>query len=129
MAQYHSDGDNLYNLLNELYAAMSKEDSHSIDEISTIAAKLQTAQSHVLALAAEIGGRTNRLDILSLRYDKDEVNYTQMKSNAEDADQAEVIMKYKMAESVYNAALSAGAYIITRSWTFTMSHIIFHNFD
>lgn len=112
LAQYHSDGDNLYNLLNELYAAMSKEDSHSIDEISTIAAKLQTAQSHVLSLAAEIGGRTNRLDILSLRYDKDEVNYIQMKSNAEDADQAEVIMKYKMAESVYNAALSTGAYII-----------------
>ena len=113
LVRYNGAGENLYGLLNELYVAMSKtEETHSVDEISTIAAKLQTAQSHVLALAAEIGGRTNRLDILSLRYDKDEVNYTQMKSNAEDADQAEVIMNYKMAESVYKAALSTGAYII-----------------
>ncbi len=110
LAQYNEDGDNLYSLINELYVAM--DEGHDVDEIGSIAAKLQTAQSHVLSLAAEIGGRTNRLDILSLRYDKDEVNYTQMKSNAEDADQAEVIMNYKMAESVYKAALSTGAYII-----------------
>lgn len=110
LAQYNSSGDNMYNLLNDLYVAM--RDGHSVEDISSMADRLQSAQSHILALAADIGGRTNRLDILSLRYDKDEVNYTQMKSNAEDADQAEVIMNYKMAESVYKAALSTGAYII-----------------
>jgi flagellar hook-associated protein 3 FlgL len=35
-----------------------------------------------------------------------------MKSDAEDADEAELIMRYKMAETVYKAALSTGASII-----------------
>lgn len=110
LAIYNTNGGNLYNLLDDLYNSMKNGDS--VDVISGTADKLQSAQSHMLALAAEIGGRTNRLDILSLRYEKDEINYTQMMSNAEDADQAEVIMQYKMAESVYKAALATGSFVI-----------------
>ena len=101
---------NIYNLLSELSETVHS--GASTEDISSYLPDLQTSQSHLLALMAEFGGRTNRLDILSTRYAQDEINYTQMKSDAEDADQAEVIMNYKMAESVYKAALSTGAYII-----------------
>jgi flagellar hook-associated protein 3 FlgL len=49
---------------------------------------------------------------LEIRYAQDEINYTQMMSDAEDVDFAEVIMNQKMAEAVYQAALSAGARVI-----------------
>lgn len=101
---------NIYNLLDDLY--QSVKTGASAEDISSYLPDLMKSQSHILALMAEFGGRTNRLDTLSARYSQDEINYTQMKSDAEDADQAEVIMNYKMAEAVYKAALSTGAYII-----------------
>ncbi|NLB29413.1 MAG: hypothetical protein GX823_04190, partial [Clostridiales bacterium] len=82
------------------------------EDINVFISDLQKAQDHVLSLSAEIGGRKNRLEILESRYGQDELNYTQMLSDAEDADLADAIMRFSMAETVYNASLSAGAYII-----------------
>ncbi|NLT57766.1 MAG: hypothetical protein GXX99_02250 [Clostridiales bacterium] len=104
-------GTNLYELVSGLYFEMVR-DGATAEDISSHIQGLQSAQSHLLASAAEVGGRVNRLEILEARYEQDEIAYLQMKSDAEDADQAEVIMHYKMAESVYKAALSTGAYII-----------------
>ena len=80
--------------------------------LGTFIKELQNAQQYVLGWTADIGGRTNRVDMLKTRYDTDFVNYTQMLSDAEDIDYAEVIMNFKMAESVYRAALASGASII-----------------
>lgn len=101
---------NLYKIFNDFYEAAKA--GASADELKAFITPLQNAQNEMLAYVAEIGGRTKRLDIIATRYEQDDINYTQMKSDAEDADQAEVIMNYKMAEAVYKAALSTGAYII-----------------
>ena len=101
---------NVFNLLHEVYESTSS--GAPADEIGSYITSLQYAQNHLLAKTAEIGGRTNRLDLLTARYKQDELNYEQMKSNAEDADLADVIMYQKMAEAVYQAALSTGARII-----------------
>ena len=101
---------NIFTLLDEVYEAASK--GVPADELGSYIKELQDAQNHLLAKVAEIGGRTRRLDLLSARYEQDELNYTQMMSDAEDVDEAEVIMYMKMAEAVYQAALSAGARII-----------------
>ena len=101
---------NIFSLLDDLYR--SANNGYSPEHISVHIPELQEAQSHLLAYTAELGGRANRLEILSSRYEQDELNYTQMKSDAEDADAAEVIMNFKMAESVYKAALATGSYII-----------------
>jgi len=89
-----------------------RERTLSAEDLMVFIKPLQDSQSYVLARTAELGGRTNRLDMLLSRYGQDEIAYFQMKSDAEDADQSEVIMNYKMAEAVYKAALSSGAYII-----------------
>lgn len=49
------------------------------------------------------------------RYTTSELNYTEMKSNAEDVDMAEAIMNLTTAKTVYNAALAGGAQIIQTS--------------
>ena len=114
---------NIYNLLNDMYNALTvrtKPDPDNPGEFLPIRAEdldvfisdLQKAQNHSLAHTADLGGRAVRLEILESRYSQDELNYTQMLSDAEDADLAEVIMRFSMAEAVYNASLSAGARII-----------------
>jgi flagellar hook-associated protein 3 FlgL len=101
----------LIGLFDDLYNSLNNTNS-SASDINKYIGELQQAQEHVLSMTSDIGGRTNRLDLLENRYDSDEINYIEMKSNAEDADEAELIMKYKMAETVYKAALSSGSYII-----------------
>lgn len=101
---------NIYNLLSDLYNTVNE--GGPADAINDYISDLQNAQRHVLSITAELGGRANRLEILENRYAQDTLNYTQMLSDAEDIDLAEAIMNYKMAESVYKAALSAGSYII-----------------
>jgi len=82
------------------------------DELTKLVRLVQDSQNHLLTRVAEIGGRQRRLELLEARYAQDNLNYEQMRSDAEDAEMAEVIMYLKMAETVYQAALSAGARII-----------------
>lgn len=105
--------DNVYGILDGFYQAL--ESGAGSDELSGYITKLQDAQSRVLSLEAEVGAKENRLKTLSARYDANVTNYTQMRSDAEDADLAEVITNYTTAETVYNAALSAGSEIIQTS--------------
>ena len=109
-----SGADNVYKTLNDLYNVLM-DSSSTNDDIREFVTKTQDAQSYILALTSQVGGRTNRLDMIESRYDDDTLNYLEMQSNIEDADEAEVIMNFKMAEAVYRAALEAGAKIIQPS--------------
>ncbi len=102
--------DNIYSVLDGLYNTLQADGS--TDEIMDYAAKLQRKQGDLLALDAEIGGTTSRLDLVAERFEQDFLNYTEMKMNVENIDQAEVITQYKLQESVYTAALKVGADII-----------------
>lgn len=129
LAMVPGTGTNIYEILNGLYDTLMFEGQEEIvdeygnvlqeakdlttaDDVNKHIKILQDGQSRILSAMAEIGGRTNRLDMMESRYGQDEISYKQMKSDAEDADQAEVIMNAKMAEAVYKAALSTGASII-----------------
>jgi flagellar hook-associated protein 3 FlgL len=121
----HEDGSsisrNTYDMLSEVYNAINGidtgEEATSVDplgtnELTKLITLVQGSQNHLLTRAAEIGGRQRRLELLEARYETDTLNYEKMRSDAEDADMAEVIMYLKMAETVYQAALSAGARVI-----------------
>jgi len=111
---------NTFDLLQQVYLAINGDPSQAspddeplgTDELTKLIGLVQGAQNHLLTRTAEIGGRQRRLELLEARYEQDNLNYEKMRSDAEDADMAEVIMYLKMAETVYQAALSAGARII-----------------
>ena len=105
--------DNIYTVLDNLYNAL--ESGAPADELTAYAGKLQDAQSHVLAVLGDIGGRVNRLELIFNRYEEDQLMYTDIKSKLEDVDQAEALMNFKMAEYVYNAALQVGSKIVQPS--------------
>jgi flagellin-like hook-associated protein FlgL len=106
--------NNIYSVLDLFYKKLNS--GATAEEISKFAGEfitpLQNAQSHIMSLTAEIGGKQKRLEMLESMYAQDTINYTQMKSDAEDADEAELIMNFKMAETVYKAALATGNYVL-----------------
>jgi len=102
---------NVFSVLAELYEEAYNDDS-SAENLITFIKPLQDSQNHLLSRVAEIGGRSRRIELIEARYEQDTINYLQMKSDAEDADMAEVIMNLRMAESILEASLSAGARII-----------------
>jgi len=120
----NEDGDPIvrstFDLLQEVYLAINGDPNaipapippKSTDELTKLIKLVQESQNHLLTKTAEIGGRQRRLELLEARYETDALNYEKMRSDAEDAEMAEVIMFLKMAETVYQAALSAGARII-----------------
>ncbi|NLJ34410.1 MAG: flagellar hook-associated protein FlgL [Firmicutes bacterium] len=76
---------------------------------------LDEALEHILSIRAEVGARTNRLELVKERLSDSQLNYTRLLSEIEDADLAETIINLKNQENVYLASLSAGARIIQPS--------------
>jgi flagellin-like hook-associated protein FlgL len=108
--------DLLYNKLNEVNLLGTDNENIGAEQLGLFTSEFitpfQKAQSHIMSQVAEIGGKRKRLELITNKYDQDFINYTQMKSDAEDADEAELIMQFKMAETVYKAALATGNYIL-----------------
>lgn len=106
---------NAFEVLSDLYEGTTGEKTGvvmSASELTLMIKPLQEAQNHLLTKTAVIGGRTRRLELLEARYEQDAINYQRMKSDAEDVDMAEVIMNLRIAESVMQSSMSAGARII-----------------
>lgn len=85
---------------------------------SELSKMLSTVDGHVnnmLALRADIGARSNRMELITKRIASNNISFTQMLSDAQDVDMAEAIMLLKNAENVYQASLSTGARIIQPS--------------
>jgi len=117
---------NTFDLIDEVFLAVNGNDRMNpppppadnpylpkdTDELTVLIKLVQDSQNHLLTRTAELGGRQRRLELMEARYAQDNLNYEKMRSDAEDADMAEVIMFLKMSETVYQAALSAGARVI-----------------
>lgn len=104
---------NIYHILGKCVQMLNGD--MGTEGLSEMVTTLQNAQSTVLTLETKIGASQNRLTLIGSRYDSSELNYTKMKSDAEDADLAESIVNLTTAQSVYNAALAGGAKIIKTS--------------
>jgi len=102
--------DNVYHILDKCIDMLSGK--MSADGLSGMITAIQDAQSNVLTMQTKIGSTQNRLDLISNRYTSSELNYKQMKSEAEDVDMAEAIINFTTAKTVYSAALAAGSELI-----------------
>ena len=104
-SQLIADIDNLLTLLDT-------GDNEAIgDQLDTIDLHME----NMLSLRADIGARNNRLELTSKKIASNNISFTKMLSDAQDADMSEVIMLLKNAENVYKASLSTGARIIQPS--------------
>ena len=107
----------IFSSINEVYeltksGELASDGSTPVERLSFMLGPLNHAHNHLLTNVAELGGRSRRLELITARFEQDAVNYTQMKSDAEDIELAEAIMIWRMAEAVYQSSLAAGARII-----------------
>ncbi len=103
--------DNIYTILDNLYNDLMAD--APVSTLTGYTEQLQDAQSRLLNLESKIGGRTNRLELLENRHGEDEFNYTEIKSDIEDVDQAEALLKFSVTESIYTASLGIASKILT----------------
>ncbi|QEK11308.1 flagellar hook-associated protein FlgL [Crassaminicella thermophila] len=99
-------------VLNDFSKALKNDDQ---DGIQKAIARIDSHLDNVLSIRGEIGAKTNRVEMTIKRIDRDIINFTGLLSKNEDADMAEVIMKFKNDENVYRASLSVGAKAIQPS--------------
>lgn len=81
-------------------------------KLSDLIEDLDQDLNQLLKIRADVGARSNFAEMTKNRLDDSLVNFTELMSNNEDADMAEVIIKLTNEENVYKASLSAGARLI-----------------
>ena len=107
-----SEEDNLFVTVNNIMKALTQGDT---EELSKQLDNIDTRMNKMLAIRSEIGAKTNRVDLMMGRLDDLNINLTDLQAKVEDADYAELAMKSKIQENIYNASLSTGAKIISPS--------------
>lgn len=103
------DSSQLIEVFNQLIDNLAGDNT---DGISKALTRLEKQTDNINAIIAEIGVKTNRIELTTNRIKDDILNLKDLLSKNEDADMAEVIMNLKMEEYVYQASLSGGAKII-----------------
>lgn len=98
--------------IDELIGYLDTGDHSNIGDMLT---KIDKHMNNMLSLRADIGARTNRMEMITKNIAANNVSFTKLLSDAEDADMSEVIMKLKNAENVYKASLSTGSRVIQPS--------------
>jgi len=94
---------------------IAKMDAGKHKEISDQLAVIDKEMNNVLRSRADVGARTNRVDLTKDRMANDLINFTDLMSKNEDVDVAETIMNLKNEENVYQASLAGGARIIQQT--------------
>lgn len=104
-----STSDNAFSALKQLSDALGNNDQAGINQaLANISSRLDKLQ----AARADIGARSNRVDLIKNRLDDLEYNFQNLLANTEDADMAKTITDLKMAENVQRASLAAGVRVI-----------------
>ncbi|EST10665.1 flagellar hook-associated protein FlgL [Sporolactobacillus laevolacticus] len=104
----------LFSDLNDLKNALNGGSATGTD-INNYLGKIDTHLDALSNAQADLGAKTNRIDMTKNRLDAQKTIATQVMSDNEDADYAETIVKLNQQQNVYNASLSVGAKIIQTS--------------
>ncbi|MCT4605031.1 MAG: flagellar hook-associated protein FlgL [Marinisporobacter sp.] len=105
-------GAHLIAVFDDFSDALNNDDKN---RISVAIERIGNHMKNVLSVRGEIGVKTNRMEMLVNRIDRDTINFTGLLSKNEDVDMGETIMKFKNDENVYRASLSVGAKVIQPS--------------
>lgn len=107
-----TEQDNLFVIMNTVMQALQDGDQKELANQLDI---MDSRMGKMLSIRSEIGAKTNRVDLMMGRLDDLGINLSDLQSKVEDADIAELSMKSKIQENIYNASLSVGAKIISPS--------------
>ena len=104
--------NNLYRVYEDFYQAMKQPEMADFETAQKFIGEFQRLQDTTLSAMGDIGGRVNRLEMMTERYAIDKENYTKMLDDIEGLDLAEAITNLSFAEATYRATLGVGGRIL-----------------
>lgn len=107
--EQYSDKSYMLAVVDEFYAALQSGDRETVQK--TIK-RIDGIQQNLLQVQAEIGAKTRRLELTESRMKDENINFTKLMSENEDADMMDVFMRLKIEENIYQSSLAAGAKVI-----------------
>ena len=109
---FGDDADNVFNILNDLEAALNAPDEAAIEaQIS----RLDAAGDNLTAIRAREAGLYKRLEATENHNAYFKVNVQEMLSQTEDADIAEAIINFQVQQTTYESTLATSSMIIQKS--------------
>ncbi|MFD0957913.1 flagellar hook-associated protein FlgL [Paenibacillus chungangensis] len=105
-------GDNVFSTLDRVIAALGSG-NHS--DVTAELGNIDKGIDRMLNVRAEIGARVNRAELVQNRLADLEINLTEMQSKVEDADFEKLLIDTQINENIYQASLSVGAKVISKS--------------
>lgn len=106
------EADQVFAMLDRITAAL---DSGDHEAVNAELGHIETRVEKLLSARADIGAKTNRVELMENRLADLNLNLTDLQSKTEDADFERIIIDSKIAENIYQASLSVGAKIIVPS--------------
>ena len=102
----------VFQTVTDLRDAISAGDQ---DQIKAMIPQVESALDHIISMRSSLGNKSNRLDAAQDNNYSLEEAYTQILSNIESIDVAEVTTEYAYQEQVYQATLMVSSQIIQQS--------------
>ncbi|MDO4772144.1 MAG: flagellar hook-associated protein FlgL [Bacillota bacterium] len=102
-------------LIADIDKFISALDSYDQDTIDQFMGKIDGHLDRVLSVRADVGAKTNRMELAIERTKDNALSFTKSLSKVEDVDLAATLMKLKNFENAYRASLSMGSKIIQPS--------------
>lgn len=106
------EDDNVFTILDNITKALASGDTDTVQKQLGL---IDSRMDKIASLQAEVGAKSNRVDLMQNRLTDLDLNLTTLQSKTEDADYSALLIKSKVEENVYNASLSVGAKIINTS--------------
>ncbi len=104
---------NIFQLLTDIEADLTTGNVSNLSDIRI--GELDNAIDNILSIRADVGAKTNRLELTKTHLEDANLNLSGLLSKNDDIDLAEVITQLQMQENVYRTALAAGARIMQPS--------------
>jgi len=101
-----------FNVLQEIEGKLGNNETEGLDDLLE---RLDNVINSMNAERADLGARSNRLEMVESRIEAQEVMANKVLSDNEDVDMEVAITQLSVQESVHNAALSVGARLIQTS--------------
>ncbi|SFF38624.1 flagellar hook-associated protein 3 FlgL [Paenibacillus algorifonticola] len=105
-------GNNVFSVMDRLITAMS---TGNYSGVSAEIGNIEISSDRMLNARAEIGAKVNRVELMQNRIADFKLSLTDMQSKVEDADLEQVLIDSTTAQSIYQASLSVGAKVISKS--------------
>ena len=101
-----------FDVLQEIEDKMANNDTEGLDDLLD---RLDKVINSINSERADLGAKSNRLEMVESRIDAQEIMANKVLSDNEDVDMELAITQLSVQESVHNAALSVGARLIQTS--------------